>query len=607
MFFDCSFDKNKNCSKYITEINDKDTKPPILSKDPYGVVFEDVVGFGGSNFALDSDGFLWATGLNSTGELGIDGSDGETRWTKITENFDGNKILQMSRGSQSSMLLDDDNNVWVVGNNAMGVFGVGDTTNSTEWLKISKTFFNNEKIKKIKMGDTSYVLTEEGNFYVTGRNYYGELGIPEYTRFWNSFTPNWTKIDQANFNNKKIKDFERSSFSLYLIDEDGNIWTVGSNGKGQLGTGDYSESGNWNFIDKSFLNGAEIKKISGRSQSAHLLDSNGEIWAIGDNYNGQLGDGTRGPYYNELYWQKTPSNPFNGNKIIDIESSYEHAFAIDENNDVWAVGNNQNYELGLDSQIDYLRWTKIDHPEINGNAKALGGNAASFIITLDGKIYSIGDNYNGILGRDPEDIGLNLTDWTEVTGIDYWLDNDGDGVPDITEEEHGSDPADGSILPPDTDNDGLLNHLDDDDDNDGFLDVEENEYGTNPLDENDYPTIVLHSASNGLLNMTKTVIYFDDGGKDNKYSHNLNSTMVFNAPSGYKIELVIESIVLNQNDTLDIFSDATSTNKIESIIKSNDQNKEGKKYQHESFSFHFNSDNTKKGNGWKFKLSLIKK
>lgn len=86
---------------------------------------------------------------------------------------------------------------------------------------------------------------------------------------------------------------------------------------------------------------------------------------------------------------------------------------------------------------------------------------------------------------DPDDAFPNdptETDDTDGDGVgdNADTDDDGDGYTDEDENLAGSDPKDGSDVPPDNDNDGISDVLDPDDDNDGLSDSDEALLGTDP-------------------------------------------------------------------------------------------------------------------------------
>jgi alpha-tubulin suppressor-like RCC1 family protein len=68
----------------------------------------------------------------------------------------------------------------------------------------------------------------------------------------------------------------------------GAVWTKGSNGNGQLGSGSTTARSTWAPV--SGLSG--VTKIAAGSTSGYALLSNGSVWAWGNNGNGQVGDGS---------------------------------------------------------------------------------------------------------------------------------------------------------------------------------------------------------------------------------------------------------------------------------------------------------------------------
>ena len=76
------------------------------------------------------------------------------------------------------------------------------------------------------------------------------------------------------------------------LDSEGQIYAWGSNDYGQLGNGDTTSSNTPVKVDTSgVLAGKTISQISAGSNYSLALDSEGQIYAWGDNYNGLLGNG----------------------------------------------------------------------------------------------------------------------------------------------------------------------------------------------------------------------------------------------------------------------------------------------------------------------------
>ena len=80
-----------------------------------------------------------------------------------------------------------------------------------------------------------------------------------------------------------------NSYSVAL-DKDGNVYTWGYNGYGQLGLGD----GNYRALPVKVDSLQGIIKIKAGNVSTFAIDNNNKLWSAGYNGYGNLGDGTTG-------------------------------------------------------------------------------------------------------------------------------------------------------------------------------------------------------------------------------------------------------------------------------------------------------------------------
>jgi hypothetical protein len=101
---------------------------------------------------------------------------------------------------------------------------------------------------------------------------------------------------EANlFEGKTISQISAGSDHSLALDSEGQIYAWGSNYYGQLGNGDTTSSNTPVKVDTSgVLAGKTISQISAAAVSDYslALDSEGQIYAWGYNLNGQLGNGT---------------------------------------------------------------------------------------------------------------------------------------------------------------------------------------------------------------------------------------------------------------------------------------------------------------------------
>ena len=98
---------------------------------------------------------------------------------------------------------------------------------------------------------------------------------------------------EANlFEGKTISQISAGSGHSLALDSEGQIYAWGSNYYGQLGNGDTTSSNTPVKVDTSgVLAGKTISQISAVGDHSLALDSEGQIYAWGANYYGQLGNG----------------------------------------------------------------------------------------------------------------------------------------------------------------------------------------------------------------------------------------------------------------------------------------------------------------------------
>ena len=126
----------------------------------------------------------------------------------------------------------------------------------------------------------SLFLDLDGNVFSVGCNIYGSLGLAHNTN--------------QNVLNKmvNIPPIQKISFafaSCYLIDFEGNLWSFGDNQFGQLGQGDETNIN----APKEICTLKYIQQISYGIAGKHFLakNSQNQIFSVGNNSYGQLGTG----------------------------------------------------------------------------------------------------------------------------------------------------------------------------------------------------------------------------------------------------------------------------------------------------------------------------
>jgi alpha-tubulin suppressor-like RCC1 family protein len=141
----------------------------------------------------------------------------------------------------------------------------------------------------------------------------------------------------------------------------------------------------------SVFEGVKFKDISAGHDHGLVVLENGELWAWGGNYAGQLG------IEEEIYNATPPVRSGNDSDWKYVYAGGYHSLAIKEDGTLWATGDAGNGALGTGHYYgqDRYEWTQV------GTDTWLKANAsfyASCGIKSDGTLWSWGYNTRGVLG-----------------------------------------------------------------------------------------------------------------------------------------------------------------------------------------------------------------
>ena len=134
-----------------------------------------------------------------------------------------------------------------------------------------------------------------------------------------------------------IVQFVCGSYQSFFLDSEGNVYSVGDNYFGQLGLG---HNTNQNILNK-IPNIPPIQIISCASASSYLIDFEGNLWTFGCNGFGQLGNGVITPK-NEPEVVSTLKDV----QQISCGSCGGHFIAKNTQNQIFVAGNNGCGQLG---------------------------------------------------------------------------------------------------------------------------------------------------------------------------------------------------------------------------------------------------------------------
>lgn len=275
--------------------------------------------------ALKTDGSLWGWGLNFFGNLG----DG-TNTTRLTPVRIGNDTdwVKISAGYIHSLGIKENGALYVWGDNSVGQVGVGTNINVNVPTKIGTA----NDWAEADAGGKGHTLAikKDGTLWAWGANQQGQLGdgtnnetnVP--VRIGND--TNWLKVSAGDSHSIALKS-------------DGTLWTWGSDANGELGDGDISTGRN---VPLQIGTDTDWTEIAGGRFFTHMLKSSGQLWAMGGNGSGQLGDNTNIP-------STEPKQIGTDEDWLVISTGEEHTLAIKEDTRLFAAGANFAGQLGINS------------------------------------------------------------------------------------------------------------------------------------------------------------------------------------------------------------------------------------------------------------------
>ncbi|MDR2033297.1 MAG: hypothetical protein LBP89_01515 [Helicobacteraceae bacterium] len=248
----------------------------------------------------------------------------------------------------------------------------------------------------------SIVIDDNNKVWTTGYNKYGQLGLGD-TDNRNVFTR------ASGLNDINITKVAAGYFYTIALDDSGALWASGHNNFGQLGLGDLEDRDR--FVKVADFSGSKIVSVCAGVNHTIALDDRGSLWVAGDNLRGQAG-----VLGSNHYTRFTRIDSFETLKIVSFACGWDHAFAIDEANAVWATGYNYHYQLGLGDRNDRNSFIKIAELNDKNITKIVAGDYHSAALNIDGKIWVSGANFIGQLGE------LNLSyqqTFSEIKSLDH--------------------------------------------------------------------------------------------------------------------------------------------------------------------------------------------
>jgi alpha-tubulin suppressor-like RCC1 family protein len=306
-------------------------------------------------------------------------------------------VTNIAAGNAHNLFLKSDGGLWGMGSDIYGELGDG-----TNYLDVYRNFGTNRPEQIVSSNVTTMAgggghtlfLKSDGSLWVMGENDYGELGDNTYI--------NTNRPEQILASN--VTAIAAGYRHNLLIKSDGSLWAMGNDAFGQLGDGISYPS----FDDQNGTNQPEqivasnVVTIAAGFLHSLFIKSDGSLWAMGDDYYGELGDGAYG-VINQLHYTNQPEQIVASN-VVAIAGGNGFSLFLKRDGSLWATGNNQDFESqnyvgGQLGDGTYNSTTNLPEQIVANNVVAIAaGYYHSLFIKNDGSLWAMGDNSWGELG-----------------------------------------------------------------------------------------------------------------------------------------------------------------------------------------------------------------
>jgi alpha-tubulin suppressor-like RCC1 family protein len=358
--------------------------------------------------AIRSDGMLFAWGKNNNGQLGIGNFtnkqiptmlESTTPWIGMSCGQAGNNSNQHSLGLKAN------GTAFSWGNNSTGALGNNQSSGNLNIPTAITPSVSN--IIAVECGwGVSYIRDVSGQVFASGSDATGAVGNSQPSSNSNVFIP------------VSIVPIGWSSFSAgqnftVALKSDGTLWFWGSNANGLLGNGSITPS---QAVSATQIGiNTTWKMVSAGTNHILAINAAGELYAWGNNSNGQIGIGTTGGNIT------TPTLVASTIPWISVSAGNLFSLGVKANGSLWSWGNNSSAQLGNGNVSNLISNRTPAQVGLDSNwVFTNAGNGSGAAVKANGTLWMWGDNNFGQLGKGNNSSGTQNYTPAQVTGGD-WL------------------------------------------------------------------------------------------------------------------------------------------------------------------------------------------
>lgn len=367
-----------------------------------------------TSYAVDSNGDIWSFGDNSSGQLGADNTfNAAGDVIKATRTWGDAQPTTLDGGTGTLAFVLDSGEMFFVGANDAGQSGSGalipDPVRSAQPVQqatITPVVFTKTGLQG--MTYAGIAIDDAGDVWTWGMPLYGQRGDGTAEIKMYRSPEKVTMLPDEDF-----VEVLAVSNTAYSVTESGDLWAWGQNYYGMLGVGSTDQEQISVPTQVIFPQEVNVTQIAASGSTVLALAADGSIWGWGLAEKGLLGmEGGGTTYYSPIKIADSA-----GHQFTQIEMGWYHAIALASDGTVWTWGDNSWGQLADGTQSNpnpTLRPVAglMGHQIIEVGATNMGSAA----LTEDGTVFTWGANLGGSLGTGDTEQQMALTPVQALTG-----------------------------------------------------------------------------------------------------------------------------------------------------------------------------------------------
>ncbi|XP_069118156.1 serine/threonine-protein kinase Nek9-like isoform X1 [Argopecten irradians] len=313
------------------------------------------VAAGGAHFAVvtvEKELYTWANvqgGAEIVGQLG-QGNKSAYKAPKKVEALEGVGIIQASCGDDFTVSVTDEGEVYTFGSDYYGCLGCDNQEGDEVLVPIPVDFFNTRPVAEVSCGQCHVMaLTRDREVYSWGCGEFGRLGLGSEDDFG---SPQKVETPGKHF----IKHVYAGSDGTFLVTTSGRVLACGSNEYNKLGFNSetsglrkqkpkiYDIPCQYTFSTVKPLLRFNIVLVSAGHTHSAGIDLYGKMYTFGSNKYGQLGVGD----FKKKSRICRVSGALTGKRVINVTCGSYFTVAATSDSQVYSWGNGANGTLGAE-------------------------------------------------------------------------------------------------------------------------------------------------------------------------------------------------------------------------------------------------------------------